>query len=263
MRLAEKYIRPVSRGVTRPQLLVADDGLVYVVKLIDNRMGQDVLVNEYLAGEIGKSLSLCFPPSDLLYLSQNAKTFMERRLQRKVARGPHFASLFLAGSHYVTVRSIRQAINWPEMAGIVFFDHLFHNFDRTYNYRNLLIRKENEGARIYAIDHSHLFYRGRWTVESLHRQQEMIKINCFRLYGILLKHYLKPEHFSKYLAAFTALSDDAFMKLVESIPQEWEASGARRQALFTYLVRRRELADKIVASLCQLIPDQNRGTDKS
>lgn len=255
MLLAIKYIGPVGRGVTRPELFRADDNCAYVVKLQNNRMGRQVLVNEYIAKEIGSKLELCFPDSGLIYLSQDGKTKLEQRLHKNINCGPHFASRFLSHSAFLTPGNITKAINRTEMAGVMFFDHLFHNIDRTHNRRNLLIRREAAGPRIYAIDHSHLFYRGRWDLPGLERMEEMIKVNGSRIYGLLLKRYLEPKNFDPYVASFLKVTDEQIFQIVSAIPTEWQVTSEQQAALVHYIIRRRQLAEAIVAAICRLIPD--------
>ncbi len=260
MLLAMNYIGPIGRGVTRPELFKADDANSYVVKLQNNRMGRQILVNEYIAKEIGSKLKLCFPNSGLIYLSQDAKTQVERHLNKKISRGPHFASRFISHSTYLTPENITKAINRTDMAGIMFFDHLFHNVDRTHNRRNLLIRREEVGWRIYAIDHSHLFYRGRWNLSTLERMAEMIKVNSSRIYGLLLKRYLQPQDFVPYVESFRELTDEQIVQIIAAIPTEWQVTSQQQAALTHYIIRRRQLADDILAAICRLISDKNGST---
>lgn len=260
MLLATKYIGPVGRGVTRPELVWADDDFAYVVKLQNNRMGRQVLVNEYIAQELGRIMNLCFPPSELIYLSQDVKTALEHRLHKKINRGPHFASRFLNHARFLTGMNLRKAVNFSDMAGIMFFDHLFHNLDRTNNRRNLLIRREEGGAKIYAIDHSHLFYRGRWELTALKRMEEIIKVNSSRIYGILLKRYLDPTDFVPYVTSFCELTDEKILDMMARIPTEWQVTDEQKAALTHFIIYRRQLAEDICEAICRLIPDKNRRT---
>ena len=257
MLLAINYLGPMGRGVTRPELFKADDNCPYVVKLENNRMGPQVLVNEYIAKEIGSKLKLCFPDSGLIYLSQEAKSNLESRLNKKINRGPHFASRFISHSAFLTPGNITKAINRRDMAGVLFFDHLFHNVDRTHNRRNLLIRREEGGLRIYAIDHSHLFYRGRWDLSTLEHLAEIITVNSSRIYGLLLNRYLIPQDFAPYVTRFGELTDEAILQIIAAIPREWQVTNQQQAALVRYIIRRRQLADDIVAAISRLIPDKN------
>jgi len=261
MLMALNYLGPVGRGVTSPQLFRATDGKVYVVKLQNNRLGPKVLANELLGARFGEFLGLCFPPGDVIKIDEQVLRNSRRSLPASVKPGRHFACQYLSNTRYLSPFNLYKAINREEMAGVMLFDHLFHNFDRTLNWRNLLLRREARSYRIYAIDNSHLFRRGRWTQESLAKLAPKIKINRIRTYGTLLKRCLRPEFFDSYLAKIQQLSDASLQAMVEEIPAEWLPHASDREALHQFLITRRDMAGDIVTCLCALIPDKHRRAD--
>lgn len=251
MLTAVKYLRPVGRGVTAPHIVQANDGEVYIVKFQTNRIGPKVLVNELLASRLGEWWELCFPPSGIIEISQEVLA-QSPNLARQISPGLHFASQYLRGCRYINRHLLHKAINKQEMAGIMLFDHLFHNVDRTRNPRNLLIRQEDKGWRLYAIDHSHLFYRGNWSEESLGKLIDRVVINRQRAYGVLLNQYLSKADFLPYLERVNATSDAIFANLVMEVPQEWLPGAKERELLTTWLCQRRSYADILVERLCTL-----------
>lgn len=258
MLIGLNYLGPVGRGVTTPQLFRATDGKVYVVKLQKNRLGPKVLANEFLGARLGEILGLCFPPGDVIRLDEQVLKSSRRPLPSSIVPGKHFACQYLSNTRYLNSFNLRKAGNKEEMAGVILFDHLFHNADRTLNWRNLLLRREEGGYKIYAIDNSHLFRRGRWTKASLEKMAPQIKINKFRIYGTLLKRVMRPEYFAGYLAKLQQLSDSDLQTLVDEIPSEWLPYSGDRQALHQFLITRRDMAGDIVTCLCSLIPDKYR-----
>jgi hypothetical protein len=255
MLTAVTHLKPVGRGVTAPHLFTADDGETYVVKFQANKIGPKVLVNELLAAKLGERWQLCFPPGGLIYLSQKVVN-QEYYLSQRVQAGVHFASRFLSSCRYLNRLLLHKAVNKPDMAGVMLFDHLFHNVDRTHNPRNLLIRQETDGWRLYAIDHSHLFYRGKWTPESLNKLLTIISINCQRSFGVLLKHYLQADDFLPCLQKVEATSDADFAEMVNEIPQEWLPGAEERELLTNWLCQRRGYAAEIADQLCRLVAHQ-------
>jgi hypothetical protein len=252
MLAAVSHLKPVGRGVTAPHLFAADDDETYVVKFQANKIGPKVLVNELLAARLGQRWDLCFPPGGLIYLSQEVLA-KEPYLSHRVQPGVHFASRFLSGCRYLNRILLHKAVNKRDMAGVMLFDHLFHNVDRTRNPRNLLIRKETAGWRLYAIDHSHLFYRGRWTQESLNKLATIISVNHQRSFGVLLKHYLQADDFLPCLQKVAETNDADFAEVVNEIPREWLPGADERELLTNWLCQRRSYADEIVNQLCSLI----------
>lgn len=263
MLYAVEHIGTVGVGVTSPQLFRANDEQLYIVKLQRNRLGPKVLANEWLAAQLGGKLKLCFPPSAIIELSAQVILSSPCLARKGIIPGKQFACRYLPHSYYLNRWKISKAVNKQQMAGVMLFDHLLHNVDRTWNRKNLLIRKEEQGPTLYAIDHSHLFIRGRWTVESLAKLADRIHINCRRSYGILLKYFLKPVDFEPYAAAIAMLDDAAIGEIVGEIPHEWLPLREEREQLCSFLIRRRDLAPEICRQLCALIPDENRCADSN
>lgn len=257
MLIARQYLGPVGRGVTSPQLFRAASGMVYVVKLENNCLGKKVLVNEYLAAKIGSLMGLCFPPSDVIMLE--SEVLQHQKLRAKhVTAGPHFASLYLDRTSYADRNSVAKAINKQQMAGVILFDHMFHNVDRTHNYRNLLVRREADGPRIYAIDNSHLFFSGRWRADSLYKLAGEIHMNHRRSYGVLLKYFLSPQSFIPYIEAVREMKNSELETIINGIPEKWLTAEARA-ALLEFLLIRRDKVTAIAAKLISLIPNSYRG----
>jgi hypothetical protein len=260
MLTALEYLGSVGIGATVPQLFRANDGKVYVVKLKNNPMGTKVLVNEYVACWFGMRMELCFPVSDLLEIHEQVFKKNRRLRAAKISPGPHFASQYLHSNRYVSRQALQRAVNKRTMAGVMLFDHMFHNIDRTKNRKNLLVCHEQEDYVLYAIDNSHLFVRGRWNPRSLEKLAEKITVNQWRSYGWLLKYFLRAEDFRFYAEKIADIGDEELVHLVESIPKEWLYKPEESEALLQYMIRRRNMVNDIVAALCRLIPNINRGS---
>jgi len=257
---AVEYLGSVGVGVTVPRVFRADDGNIYVVKLQSNPMGAKVLVNEYIACWFGERMELCFPPSDLIQIEEQVlkknKSLRATGLRAKI----HFASQYIPSNKYVVRTNLSKASNKSAMAGVMLFDHMFHNIDRTKNRKNLLVRLQDSAYVLYAIDNSHLFVRGRWNIKTLEKLAEKIVVNRRRAYGWLLTYFFTSGDFSPYAARVREIKKEDLVQLVESIPQEWLPKIEERDALFNYMLRRCQMVDQIVLRLCQSIPDVNRRT---
>ena len=137
-------------------------------------------------------------------------------------------------------------------------DQLLHNADRTHNRKNMLIRKEADGHRIYAIDHSHLFRRGRWTPELLKQLACDVTVSTRRVYGLLLKYYLRPCDFRCYQEAIKSWQDEELAEIVSQIPAVWLPDTDERQALIEHLQVRRSMVDDVLAAITAYIPVSRR-----
>ena len=253
MLIAIQHLGNVGAGVTTPQFFRADDGETYVVKLQNNKLGCKVLVSEFLGAQLGKLMDLCFPISDIITIDESLLDESPALVALGVTSGRHFASRYLANAEYVKKHKLNNAINIAQMAGVMLFDHMFHNSDRTNNKKNLLMRHEADGDKIYAIDNSHLFLSGNWTLESLTTLATRISIYYRYSYGLLLKDGLSPEDFIPYVEKVMKLSDEQLEIIVKDIPEEWLTEDSEREALIQYVQIRRELVQKIYNSLCRYI----------
>ena len=260
MLIAMKYLGPVGIGVTSPLLFRANDDKIYVVKLQNNCMGTKVLVNEYVACWFGKKMELCFPPGDVLAIDE--QVWKKNREFKRAGIEPrlHFASQYVHGNRYVSKHELHRAVNKQMMAGVMLFDHMFHNVDRTKNRKNLLVGKEDKDYVLYAIDNSHLFLRGRWNPQVLAQLVNKITVNHWRAYGWLLKYFLVAQDFSTYATKVSKIREEELKELVKSIPEEWLPRNAEREALLAYMMKRCMMVEEIVAKLCKSIPNVNRST---
>jgi hypothetical protein len=251
-----EHLGATARGVTSPQLFRADDGRVYVVKLQNNKLGPKVLANELIAARLGEELGLCFPPGGVIRLDEGLLARSRRLAAAGVAPGRHFACRYLSGAEYLCRHNLARAINRGQMAGVMLLDHLAHNLDRTLNRRNLLLRREAHGWRIYAIDNSHFFRRAMWTEETLRLLKPRVKVNRHGVYGTLLRHYLRPEDFAPYLTRVQGWSDAFLADVVAGVPAEWLPRATERKAVVDFLAARREMAADIVTCLTAFIADK-------
>jgi hypothetical protein len=261
MLTAVEYIGPIGFGATSPQIFRGDDGNLYVVKFQNNRLGPKVLVNEYLSYWYAGQLNLCFPPGDLISISPQLLQRSKRLKAARISESPHFASLYLSHCRYVGRFEFAKAINKKAMAGVLLFDHMFHNVDRTKNRRNLLLRHEKEGYVLYAIDNSHLFVRGRWTVRWLESMENRVIINRRRAYGWLIKHFLSVDDFYPYIEKVKNINDEQLREFVDSIPETWLPDKQERNALLRFMHIRREKVGDIAWRICKSIPDIHRRTN--
>lgn len=257
---AVEYLGSVGVGVTVPRVFRANDDNIYVVKLQNNPMGTKVLVNEYIACWFGQRMELCFPPSDLIRIDE--QVMQKHKSLRAAGRRSkiHFASQYIHSNKYVGKNNLYKANNKSAMAGVMLFDHMFHNIDRTKNRKNLIVCVRNSAYTLYAIDNSHLFVRGRWNSKSLENLATKIVINRRRAYGWLLTYFFTSGDFTPYVAKVKDIEEDELAQLVEDIPQEWLPKAEERAALLTYMIKRCKMVDQIALRLCQSIPDVNRRT---
>jgi len=260
MLVAAEHLGSVGVGVTKSQFFRANDGKVYIVKLKNNIFGPKVLVSEFLAAAFGRIMNLCFPPSGVIALDEQTLRQSRRLIGSGASPGQHFASEYLAGAEYVRPDNLGKAVNITEMAGVMLFDHMFHNPDRAQNKKNLLLRQEDAGFRIYAIDNSHLFKSGRWTRAALDALSAKLRIYYHYSFGLLLRDRLSPPDFLPYLDKVAKLGNEQIDSLVRAVPEKWlPADAPEREALARFIKIRRDMAEDIWDKLCKHIPKARGG----
>lgn len=259
MIMAVEYLGRVGVGVTKPQFFRANDGNDYIVKFQDNRLCSRVVVSELFAAKIGKIMSLCFPSSDIIEIDEQILNNNPILLDVGLYPGLHFASRYLDHAEYLGKDRLCKAINTPEMAGVILFDHMFHNADRAKNQKNLLLRLEDENYRVYAIDNSHLFRSSRWTIDSFNKLGKKIKIYYYQHYRNLLKDLLSPQDFLPYIDIVKTITREQIDNVVREIPTEWLPDELDRLALVEYTKMRMEMVDEILENLCKYIPKSRGG----
>lgn len=248
-----KLLGEIGVGVTRPLLVQATDGNAYVVKTQNNRLGTKVLVNEYIALAFSRMMDLCFPPGDVIHFSADFIRSVRRLRQLRVQPGLHFATRYICHARYIRPSHIKAIKNKSRIAGVMLFDHLLHNADRTLNSKNMILQKETDGYVFYAIDNSHLFGSGRWQAGRLEALTDKVKINRRRLYGALLRRYLRAEDLLPYSAAFKAITPQQMTALVAGIPTEWLPQLEDREALLRFFLRRLQYVDCVTARIAASI----------
>lgn len=245
MLLAIEYLGPVGVGVTSPQYFRADDGKIYVVKFQPRGSESKVSVSEWLAADLGEKLGLSFPAYALIQIDSDMIDRNPHLTTVGMSAGRHFASCFLENAIYASKRDLVKAANIKEMAGIILFDHIFHNADRAKNKRNILLCPSQEALRIVAIDNSHLFRSSRWNVATLARLGRNITVYTAHNYRKLLKDILVIEDFLPFRERIKLMSPEQVNYIIRHIPIEWLPDENERLALADYVGMRLTMADEI------------------
>lgn len=247
----------IGVGVTAPRLMLGADGHLYVVKLMNNKVGPKALANEWLGWRLARRIGLCVPRCEQVEVTRSLLVRSPRLRKVHAAEGVHFGSRYLAGCEYVGRGVMQRAVNKDEVVGVMLFDHLLYNDDRTLNRKNFLARWEGRGYHIYAIDHSHLLGSGRWSAESLLRRSETDSVNQRRVFGWLLRYHLTKDKLAPYVTRILSITEDEVRAVLEEIPPEWLTEAERDVVLRFWQMRQREVVD-IAERLARSAADMHR-----
>ncbi|MEA2684745.1 MAG: hypothetical protein QOK05_3073 [Chloroflexota bacterium] len=158
---ATRYVTPLREGGSLPGLVEADDDGLYVVKFRGAGQGPRALVAELVAGELGRALGLPVPDLVLVDLDPRIATAEPDQEVQDLLRasdGLNVGMDFLPGA---LAHTILDPVEPGLAAGIVWFDALVMNVDRTPRNPNLL--RWHHG--LWMIDHGAAFYRHHGAAE--------------------------------------------------------------------------------------------------
>lgn len=255
MLLAKEYLGEVGVGATSPLFFRANDDCVYVVKVMMNPLGGKILASESVAASFGRLLDLPFPASDYFCITEEWLREHPYLADSRITAGLHFASRYLENVQYVTPEYLPLIRNRPSIAGMILFDHLFHNADRAQNRKNmLLISSGREAYTLYGIDHSHLFRSGRWTIHSLSDWEYRIRLYDQNMYGMFLTDWIYANDFMPYIHVIQQIEDHTIKEVLRAVPREWLPDAREREALFHFVRTRFELVNDIHRKICHHIP---------
>ncbi|CZR03267.1 HipA family kinase [Trichococcus collinsii] len=152
------HIREIENGVTRPSIAEAEDGKYYVIKYLNDSMNGKGLFNEYVAYQIGQALDIPMPKQILLDFNSD---FINRNEAIKIKNSRPcqcIASEYRRGNCNINPSILKRVENHQDIPGIILFDQIILNNDRSINPGNLYYDQKTK--RVLAIDHSHIFING-------------------------------------------------------------------------------------------------------
>jgi len=237
---ATRYVTPLREGGSLPAIMEADDDGLYVVKFRGAGQGPKALVAEVVAGEIGRRLGLPVPELVVVELDgalAAAEPDPEIRELLERSAGPNAGLDFLPGA--LPYRPRIDAPPDPELAaGIIWFDALVTNIDRTARNPNLLVWHH----RPWLIDHgAALYVQHTWRAPEEHAR---------RGFAQAPDHVLLPVAGSVEIAdaRLAGLIDRPFLEaLLAAVPDDWLSEP--RERYLDYLLARLEAPRPFVAEV--------------
>lgn len=155
-----RYVTPLREGGSLPALVEADNLGTYVLKFRGAGQGPKALVAEIIGGELARRLGLRTPELVLAFLDPRiaaAEPDPEIQGLLRASEGQNLGVDFLPGSAGF------DPAGWPVDAefasGVLWFDALIQNVDRTWRNPNLLVWHRS----VWLIDHgSALYFQHNW-----------------------------------------------------------------------------------------------------
>ena len=163
----ETFLNPIEKGISRPSLVLCDDGNNYILKKEGDNFNS-TLINEVISYKIALYLDVPVCESAIARINKDLIDF-DRNIffVNKFKEGDYFASLeekplvtnllenteelMKMGKPYISRTwndFFKNIANKKDFAKIIAFDFLIVNFDRFNHLDNFLVSKENDKNKI-------------------------------------------------------------------------------------------------------------------
>jgi hypothetical protein len=153
--VATRYVTPLREGGSLPGLMEADDFGTYVVKFRGAGQGPKALIAEVISGELARRLGLPVPELVRIEVDPELGRVEPDQEVQDLLRASAGENL---GVDFLPSALGFDPLAWspdPELAaGVVWFDALVENVDRSWRNPNLLIWH----GRLWLIDHGATLY---------------------------------------------------------------------------------------------------------
>ena len=243
------------RGGSQSQLMLGDDGNLWVVKFQNNPQHLKVLANELIATRIAAVLGLSVPKRCVIdvgpwLIESNPQLTVDhgRRGREMCASGLQFGSQYAGGKppqraiDFLPDDQLQKALNLSEFAGMLAFDKWTGNCDG----RQAVFQRckeeggEEGGYRVVFIDQGGCFNTGEWIFRDAPLQGVYARNSVYSL-------VTGWDSFEPWLSRIEQLSPDVLWGIAETVPPEWYGGdGCELRKLVEKLISRRPRVRELI-----------------
>jgi hypothetical protein len=260
---AEKYIRKM-RGGSQSILVQANDGRYYVVKMIGNPQGPNILANELLGNFLAKSVGLPTAEGKGIYLSDSfidSHPDLWFELSSGVLRpnkGVHYGSTFVGQpcgperpSEYISPSRISMITNRDSFLGMYLLDVWANHQDS----RQAVLLKASTDCtqKAFFIDHGHMFGGPEWSFQERPG-------SALHLETAIYSDLWEEQQIASWISRIQTIVPEILSSIAPRIPAEWFSGDLRELigVLDDRLPRLHELVQSDVAKFWQHPCQKNR-----
>ena len=239
------------RGGAQSQLMLCDDGLLWVVKFRNNPQHVRVLANEFLATRIAAAVGLTVPKTEVVEVSPwlvekspQLAVHTGRSSWERCAAGLQFGSQFVGGLmpgqvvDYLPESQLGEVRNLSEFAGMLLVDKWTGNC----NGRQAVFerRPRERKYRAVFIDQGFCFNAGEWSFPDS------------PLRGVYARNLVYAgvsgwESFEPWVSAIESFRAEKLWEIAEAVPPEWYGGDVGEiERLVDMLLRRRSRVRELV-----------------
>lgn len=246
--VAKTHIHPLGGSGSKAQLILFDNGCLYVVKFKGNLQGFRVLINELIASRLGRLLGVPVGEFTEVRVPQPFINFEPDMDKYPFIGGLQFGSLYYENAVACPFGTMLEEINKNnplDFALMIVFDHLINNWDRSSHGDNVLYIKDNNSASLVLIDHGHAFGGPDWTIESL--KKWMLPVEP--LYGNFYRRiapYITKGVFLEPLERIEKLQRAELESIMVDVPLEWRLSEPEKEVMIDFIMIRKRFVRKAI-----------------
>jgi len=261
---ARLSVRPVGavqsisrmRGGAQSQLMLGEDGNLWVVKFTNNPQHLKVLANEWIATRLAEKLGFCVPRTgvvdvDASLIESNPRLSMDYGAKGRApcSSGLQFGSQYAGGLmprfvvDFLPDRHLQQVINVRQFAGMLAFDKWTSNADG----RQAVYRRTSKESRYSAvfIDQGSCFNAGEWTFTDTPLRGAFAR-------NIVYSTVTGWESFEPWLSSIEELCPSVLWAVAATVPSEWYgADGFELEQLIGTLMSRRYRVRELISQFRQ------------
>jgi len=212
------------RGGAQGQLMLGEDGHIYVVKFRNNPQHMRVLANEFLASRIAAAAGLTVPEVELVdvssWLVENTPELemdlgtKRERCQAGLQFGSRFAGGLMPGQvvDYLPEEQLAEVKNLAEFAGILALDKWTGNANGR---QSVFTRRQRERRyKAVFIDFGYCFHAGEWRFEDAPLRGVYYRNDVYR-------EVRGWESFEPWLSRLESMPAETVWAAANDVPPEW------------------------------------------
>jgi hypothetical protein len=279
---AVAYFGDMENGISKPKIMLCDDGITRVVKFNHPPELNRSLFHEFVGHRIAELLDLPVLDQELVYVPPE--------LTDAYSNIEGMSSGIKVGTPLADVdknltdnglfrepfkRLYGSCLNRHVIPGIFAYDIWVHNNDRGSNKGNILVVPDKNGNKqLYIHDHGFAFFEPAATMErykkltefrGAHLDWQRHRYPFGPIYEALKAHVdltdCSKNPFGPYITRIESISREKLEQIMKDVPQEWKIPEYEKNAVISFLYDRRYAVRMCIDYLVKIFwfPEWNGG----
>ncbi len=241
-----EYLGPGGHGGSQPLLMRSTTGDVVHVKLQMNPQTNRSLSSDWIGTVLGNALDAPVPFVEPVRIERKQLAQFPVLARMRWRPGIQFATVYWQGARPARPSDLSHVTNLDDLPLAALLETWL--FDMDLKPSHVLLVHDGAEAKIAVADHGFIFPHGpKWSPQDLRLYRR--DFPTVKPLTALAQASPRRFVFAPAVARIAALSHDQFHDIVDSVPQEWGLSAARRAAIVEFLEYRQGRLPRIAAYL--------------